>query len=95
MDESKFPAIQLAYECLKQGQGACIAFNAANEVAVSAFLDHKIAFVDIYSIVEEAVGNRPKGDVTDLDSIFNYDNIIRQMVESSIMSRDYKHIATS
>lgn len=86
VDDDKFPAIQLAYQCLEQGQEACIALNAANEVAVSAFLNHKIAFLDIYDIVESAVNNRPKGNVTDLDSICDYDNIVRKSVESTILS---------
>ena len=86
VDNQKFPAIKLAYECLEQGQAACIAMNAANEVAVSAFLNHKIAFLDIYALVERAVQQRPKADIHEISDVVDYDNNIRKIVESYIES---------
>ena len=41
-DPERYPAIRMAYECLKQGGGYPIAYNAANEVAVEAFLSREI-----------------------------------------------------
>jgi len=55
VDHDRFPFVGMAYDCLKSGLGACITMNAANEVAVAAFLSHKIAFLDIYKIVSEAL----------------------------------------
>lgn len=55
-DPQRFPALRLAREALKQGAGSQIVLNAANEVAVEAFLDSRIGFCDISRLVEEALG---------------------------------------
>ncbi|NQT22426.1 MAG: 1-deoxy-D-xylulose-5-phosphate reductoisomerase [Candidatus Omnitrophica bacterium] len=47
----KFPALQLAYESLRKGQSACAVLNAANEEAVSLYIDGKIKFTRIVDIV--------------------------------------------
>ena len=55
-DFEKFPALRYAYECIEKGQNACIAFNAANEIAVKAFLDENIGFNQIIEIIEYVIG---------------------------------------
>lgn len=87
LDEERFPSIRLAYDSLDWGQGACITLNAANEVAVSAFLNHKIAFLDIYKVVSEMVHDRPSDGVTNLKDVISYDNKVRKKTESYIISR--------
>lgn len=85
VDDQRFPAIQTAYDCLKSGQAACIAMNAANEVAVAAFLNHKIAFLDIHSTVLEVLTfNRPS-TLSSLDDIVAFDNFVRVQVESCMI----------
>jgi 1-deoxy-D-xylulose-5-phosphate reductoisomerase len=54
-DTARFPALRLAMEALKRGGGAATVLNAANEVAVEAFLGGRIAFTDIPRIVEIAL----------------------------------------
>jgi 1-deoxy-D-xylulose-5-phosphate reductoisomerase len=54
-DSDRFPAIDLARAALKQGAGAPAAMNAANEVAVGAFLDRRIGFLDIARAVDETL----------------------------------------
>ena len=54
-DLSRFPALGLAMDALKAGGGAPTALNAANEVAVAAFLDRRIGFGDIARLVAETV----------------------------------------
>lgn len=54
-DEVRFPALRLAREALGEGAGAPAAMNAANEVAVRAFLDEKIGFLDITEVTRAAV----------------------------------------
>src|SRR5690606_23433569 len=54
-DMQRFPCLQLALNALKAGQRACIALNAANEVAVAAFLARKVAFKDIAGIIDTAL----------------------------------------
>ncbi len=88
LDEERFPSIRLAYDCLKEGQEACIALNAANEIAVSSFLNHKIAFLDIYKVVLNNVKNRPSGLVDTIENILLYDKSVRKQTESYIVSLD-------
>jgi len=88
MDEARFPFMRLAYDCLKVGQAACIALNAANEVAVKAFLDHKIAFLDIYKIVSEMVDGRSNETFKTMDNVIGYDNNVRTQTESYILSNE-------
>jgi 1-deoxy-D-xylulose-5-phosphate reductoisomerase len=54
-DEERFPALAIAREALDAGEGAPAAMNAANEVAVSAFLDRRLGFLDIASAVRETL----------------------------------------
>lgn len=54
-DLRKFPSVGLAYEALAEGDGACIAYNVSNEVAVQAFIDGRIRFTDIPRVVAETL----------------------------------------
>jgi 1-deoxy-D-xylulose-5-phosphate reductoisomerase len=54
-DEARFPALAIAREALDAGEGAPAAMNAANEVAVSAFLDRRLGFLDIAAAVRETL----------------------------------------
>jgi len=73
-DPARFPALRLAREALEAGGGAPCVLNAANEVAVAAFLDGRSGFLDIAAIVSDvidALGDRPAdslADVLDLDA---------------------------
>ena len=72
-DTERFPALRLAREALEAGGAAAIVLNAANEVAVGAFLDGRIAFLDIAGLVEDALARtdasapRSIADVVDID----------------------------
>ncbi|PCJ01202.1 MAG: 1-deoxy-D-xylulose-5-phosphate reductoisomerase [Alphaproteobacteria bacterium] len=84
-DFEKFPALSYAYKCIKLGQGACIALNAANEVAVDQFLNGKIGFSDIMKSVAYAVDEfYPEISTIALktvEDIEELDNTVRQAVE--------------
>lgn len=54
-DLVRFPCLQLAKDALAQGRGAPAILNAANEIAVAAFLDKRIGFMDIPSVVESVL----------------------------------------
>ena len=54
-DFTKFPCAKLAYDALQEGGGLPTTLNAANEIAVQAFLDKEIAFLDIPKIIEETM----------------------------------------
>ena len=72
-DVERFPALRLARQALEEGGAAPIVLNAANEEAVAAFLDGRIAFLDICQTVEEALHRtdaaqpRSIADVIDID----------------------------
>ena len=54
-DPERFPALRLAKDALLRGGAAPTAMNSADEIAVSAFLDRRIGFVDIAAVVEETL----------------------------------------
>lgn len=90
VDQNRFPFVQTAYNCLENGLNACIALNAANEVAVEAFLGHKIAFLDIYTIVSEALDKNAEKSLKTLDDILEYDSYVRGQTESCILNMNSK-----
>ena len=55
VDGDKFPALGIAYECLERGGTAPCTMNAANEVAVAAFLQGRIGYSDIVRLIERAL----------------------------------------
>ncbi|MDE7408077.1 MAG: 1-deoxy-D-xylulose-5-phosphate reductoisomerase, partial [Muribaculaceae bacterium] len=66
-DEEKFPAITLAHTALdRKGNTACV-INAANEVAVAAFLEERIGFLDIYPTIIRALESMPYVENPTLD----------------------------
>jgi 1-deoxy-D-xylulose-5-phosphate reductoisomerase len=72
-DEARFPALRLAREALREGQGAPAVLNAANEEAVAAFLSGEIGFLDIAEIVERTLEQVPKHAVDSLDAALALD----------------------
>lgn len=68
-DESRFPAISLAYKALRLGGIAPTVLNAANEVAVARFLDGSIGFMDIPKVIDNALSSCEKQGVGNLSSI--------------------------
>ncbi|MCM8556753.1 1-deoxy-D-xylulose-5-phosphate reductoisomerase [Sphingomicrobium sediminis] len=72
-DPVRFPALRLARTALEAGGGAAARMNAANEVAVAAFLDNRIGFGDITDLVEqvldEASNEAPLGGIDDVLAI--------------------------
>jgi 1-deoxy-D-xylulose-5-phosphate reductoisomerase len=73
VDREKFPMLELARTALNEGESAPVALNAANEVAVSAFLEKKIAFSDIYSVISTIMKNHQTKSVDNLDDVFSVD----------------------
>ena len=69
-DQEKFPALQLAYESLERGGNMACIMNAANEAAVAAFLQERIGFYDITSVVRECMDGVDFVANPDLDTIF-------------------------
>ncbi|MDF1577843.1 MAG: 1-deoxy-D-xylulose-5-phosphate reductoisomerase [Desulfurivibrionaceae bacterium] len=80
-DLARFPALGLAYEVCLSGGVAPAVFNAANEVAVAAFLDRRISFTGISKIVAETVSQFNPGQTVDLDTILTADRDARIRAE--------------
>ncbi|MCH8822998.1 MAG: 1-deoxy-D-xylulose-5-phosphate reductoisomerase [Planctomycetes bacterium] len=84
VDHERFPALGLAYDVIKMGGTAGATFNAANEAAVSAFLDGRIPFGMITQLVGEVLNQSQPTPVTCLDDVLNADEIARQMVAEKL-----------
>ena len=59
-DPERFPALRLAREALEAGAGAPTIFNAANEIAALAFLDRRLAFLNIAAVIAETLDRMTK-----------------------------------
>lgn len=57
VDRQKYPALDIAYDCLRRGGSAAGTMNGANEVAVEAFLKHRCRYIDIVGAIEYALKN--------------------------------------
>ena len=83
-DHVRFPALRLAYEALAMGGVKPAALNAANEVAVEAFLAGRIGFTQIAEIVAVALRTTTQGDELDLQAILAADLEARAVAEREI-----------
>jgi 1-deoxy-D-xylulose-5-phosphate reductoisomerase len=70
---------------LRAGGGAAAALNAANEVAVEAFLAGRIGFLDIAGIVEDVVGRIGNRDAATLEDVFSIDADARRAAEDLVV----------
>ncbi|HEU0178783.1 MAG TPA: 1-deoxy-D-xylulose-5-phosphate reductoisomerase [Blastocatellia bacterium] len=83
-DPEKFPCIALAYDALRRGGAMPAVLNAANEVAVAAFLDEKIRFGDIPRLIRAACEAHTPQTVSSLDTVLTADRWARDWVEQKI-----------
>lgn len=79
-DYETFPCLQLAYEASKQGGNRPCVLNAANEIAVSAFLQEKIKFTDIYRWIEKSLATIPYSAPHTIDEYFEVDKETRHFL---------------
>ncbi len=83
-DEDRFPALRLARAALAAGGSAPAVLNAANEIAVAAFLEQAIGFLDIAHVVEDALAQVPARPLADLDAVTEADRAGRQAARASV-----------
>ncbi len=79
VDPVRFPMLRLAREAMEAGGAAPAIYNAANEVAVAAFLEHRVPFLAIPAIVETVLGSLPAADPTDLSAVLAVDQEARRL----------------
>src|SRR6266542_224979 len=87
-DFDRFPCISLAYRALKTGGTLPAAMNAANEEAVSAFIDGRINFAHIPQVIAEVMDDHQPGSVTDLDIVLDTDRAARKAAQGAIAARE-------
>ncbi|OLE13326.1 MAG: 1-deoxy-D-xylulose-5-phosphate reductoisomerase [Acidobacteria bacterium 13_1_20CM_4_56_7] len=83
-DMEKFPCLRLAYEAARLGGGKTIALNAADEVAVSAFLEGSIRFQEIPAIIEEVVSETPVGKLESIKEVLGIDQRARASARDKV-----------
>jgi 1-deoxy-D-xylulose-5-phosphate reductoisomerase len=85
-DMEKFPCLSLAYDAARAGGGKTVALNAADEVAVSAFLDGSIRFEEIPVLIEEVVSETPVGKLESIKQVLSVDQNARQSAREKVAS---------
>ncbi|MDX9689528.1 MAG: 1-deoxy-D-xylulose-5-phosphate reductoisomerase [Proteobacteria bacterium] len=83
-DPVRFPALRLGREALAKGGTAPAIMNAANEVAVQAFLDEKIGFLDIEKVIDATLNAGLDGALTDLDVLAKTDKAARDVAQNKV-----------
>ena len=83
-DTQRFPCLRLATEAAAAGGTATTVLNAADEIAVPAFLEKRIGFMDIAKHVEEALQRMPVQVVDSVETLFDTDLKTRELVKASI-----------
>jgi 1-deoxy-D-xylulose-5-phosphate reductoisomerase len=83
-DFERFPCLALAYEALRAAGTAPAVLNAANEVAVAAFLEHEIPFLSISRVIESVLESLPVQDVTRLDDVLEADAEARRVANQQV-----------
>ena len=80
----RYPCLRLAMEAMNHGASAPLVFNAANEVAVDAFLRNRIGFLDISRIIEDTLNNINFISTSSVDELLSLDDETRQCTQSRI-----------
>jgi 1-deoxy-D-xylulose-5-phosphate reductoisomerase len=83
-DMEKFPCLRLAYEAATAGGGKTVALNAADEIAVSAFLDGNIRFQEIPLVIQEVVAETPVGKLESIKDVLAVDQKARAVAREKI-----------
>ncbi len=86
-DEQRFPCLRLAREAAQAGGTAPAMLNAANEVAVAAFLERRIRFPEIASMIEDVLHTEPALAVESLDTVLAADSRARDLAEQWLSRR--------
>ncbi len=77
-DYSRYPCLKLAIDSCWAGQAATTALNAANEVAVAAFLNHEVSYPRIYEICSRTVERHSADTIVDVESVLELDRRARE-----------------
>jgi 1-deoxy-D-xylulose-5-phosphate reductoisomerase len=93
-DTGRFPCLALAREALEAGDCAPAILNAANEVAVAAFLAGQIRFTQIPELIAEALGRMPNRPLSSIEACVDVDAETRRLVRGRLPSATPAAVAT-
>jgi 1-deoxy-D-xylulose-5-phosphate reductoisomerase len=85
-DAARFKCLQLAYDVMHAPASAAITLNAANEIAVEAFLHSRIAFTDIAHVIDATLQAYAAHELTHLDEVYEIDHISRENAKKTILA---------
>jgi 1-deoxy-D-xylulose-5-phosphate reductoisomerase len=83
-DLNRFPCLGFAYQALKQGHDASIWLNAANEIAVQSFLEHKIRYLEIPRLLQSVLERSPGNSAPDIETVIAMDQQARRVARDII-----------
>lgn len=83
-DFERFPCLRLAYEAAAASQNHCIALNAADEIAVDAFLGGKLPFLGIPRTIEAVLALTPTGSPASIGEVLRADQLAREQARQQI-----------
>jgi 1-deoxy-D-xylulose-5-phosphate reductoisomerase len=83
-DFIRFPCLKLAYDALEDGGSASAVLNAANEVAVEAFLERRIGFGEIARLIARVLDRTPAQPIDGLDGLLEQDRAARDLTRQLI-----------
>ncbi len=85
-DLARFPCLRLAYEAAAASQNHCIALNAADEIAVEAFLANKLPFLGIPRTIEHVLALTTSGSPASISEVLTADQTARTLAREAIAS---------
>jgi 1-deoxy-D-xylulose-5-phosphate reductoisomerase len=94
-DMNKFPCLRLAYDAAEAGGAKTVALNAADEVAVAAFLEGSIAFDEIPRIIEDALSASNSGKLGSIPEVLQADSDARRYAQERVSKLSGRPRATS
>lgn len=83
-DLARFPCLPLAYAALRRGPAATISVNAANEIAVEAFLDNRLPFDRIPAVIETSLAAAGSVPPADIDDVLDIDRRARALARADV-----------
>ncbi len=84
IDRMRFPFVQMAFDAINEGPARATIMNAANEIAVDAFLKGKISFLAIEKLVADVLSKIPQKTISDLENVLSIDHDARQYAQELI-----------
>lgn len=91
-DLERFPGLGLAFEALESGGNSPVIMNAANEIAVQAFLDRRIAFRAIPELVGDALQLAEWAPISSLEEVLEFDRAGREITRKAINNMRQNHV---